>query len=302
MFPFLQDTGERATEVRNGALRAEASAQHPIALGVALSLCLPLSLALMLRVRDTTRRILFSGCALILVIGMVATISRTAFLALAVMLLVGLMTERRRLTRLWPLAIVLLIAAHTVLPGGLGRLYHAFFPKGGITAEQSVRAGGVGSGRLADLHPALKLVQSQRVLRHGRSAAAAARPRGAGRSTTDDATPPDPIIFDDQYLTSLVGHGVFGLGAVLWLVGAMVFRADPRLATRARLTAAAERLRGLGRGLRGGDADVRRVRVRAVLDLLLRDRGARPAPGADDRPRQEAPSRPRRLTPSRATS
>ena len=93
-------------------------------------------------------------------IGMVATISRTAFLALAVMLLVGLMTERRRLMRLWPLAIVLLIAAHTVLPGGMGRLYHSFFPKGGIAAEQSVRAGGVGSGRLADLHPALKLVQA----------------------------------------------------------------------------------------------------------------------------------------------
>ncbi len=40
---------------------------------------------------------------------------------------------------------------------------------------------------------------------------------------TVDATPPDPIIFDDQYLTSLVGHGVFGLGAVLWLVGVMTF-------------------------------------------------------------------------------
>ena len=38
VFPFLQDTGERATEVRSGALRAEASAQHPIALGVALAL------------------------------------------------------------------------------------------------------------------------------------------------------------------------------------------------------------------------------------------------------------------------
>ena len=75
--------------MRNGALRAEASAQHPIALGVALSLCLPLSLALMLRVRDTARRIFFGACALVLVIGMVATISRTAFLALAVMLLVG---------------------------------------------------------------------------------------------------------------------------------------------------------------------------------------------------------------------
>ena len=43
-------------------------------------------------------------------------------------------------------------------------------------------------------------------------------------ATTDNATPPDPIIFDDQYLTSLVGHGLFGLGVVFWLVGAIVFR------------------------------------------------------------------------------
>ena len=222
LFPFLQDTGERATEVRNGAFRAEASAQHPIALGVALSLCLPLSLALMLRVRDTARRVLFSGSALILVIGMVATISRTAFLALAVMLLVGLMTERRRLTRLWPLTIVLLIAAHTVLPGGLGRLYHAFFPKGGITAEQSGRAGGVGSGRLADLHPALKLVQAKVLFGTG-DPLPPPPDLAQNPAQTVDATPPDPIIFDDQYLTSLVGHGVLGLGAVLWLVGALVF-------------------------------------------------------------------------------
>ena len=88
VFPFLTDTGERDHQVRNGALRAEASAQHPIALGVALSLCLPLSLALIVRVRDTARRVFFTGWALVLVIGMVATISRTAFLGLAVMLLV----------------------------------------------------------------------------------------------------------------------------------------------------------------------------------------------------------------------
>jgi hypothetical protein len=232
VFPFLQDTGERATEVRNGALRAEASAQHPIALGVALSLCLPLSLALMLRVRDTGRRIFFTGCALVLVIGMVATISRTAFLALAVMLLVGLMTERRRLTRLWPLSIVLLIAAHTVLPGGLGRLYHAFFPKGGITAEQSVRAGGVGSGRLADISPALKLVQSHAFFGTGDPLPP---PPDLAQSPiqTVNSAPPDPIIFDDQYLTTLVGHGMFGLGAVLWLVSAMVFPLV-RAARRAR--------------------------------------------------------------------
>jgi O-antigen ligase len=223
LFPFLQDTGERATEVRNGQLRAEASAQHPIALGVALALCLPLSLALVVRARGTGRRILFGASALVLVIGMVATISRTAFLALAVMVLIGLIVERRRLLRLWPLAFVLLIAAHTVLPGGMGRLYHSFFPKGGITSEQSGRAGGVGSGRLADLDPAMKLVQAHPFF--GTGDPLPPPPDLAEQpAETADAAPPDPIIFDDQFLTSLVGHGVIGLGAVVWLFGGIVFR------------------------------------------------------------------------------
>jgi O-antigen ligase len=223
VLPFLQDTGARAAEVRSGQLRAEASSQHPIALGVALALTLPLSLALAMRVRDTVRRIVFGGSALLLVIGMVATISRTAFLALAVMVLIGLVVERRLLLRLWPLAIVLLIGAHTVLPGGMGRLYHSFFPKGGITSEQSVRAGGVGSGRLADLDPAFKLVQSHAFFGTGDPLPP---PPDLAENPIDtvDSTPPDPIIFDDQYLTSLVGHGVIGLAAVLWLVGAIVFR------------------------------------------------------------------------------
>jgi hypothetical protein len=223
LFPFLEDTGARAAEVRNGQLRAEASAQHPIALGVALALAVPLSLAMAIRVRDVLRRIIFGTCALLLVIGMVATISRTAFLAVAVMILVGLVVERRRLIRLWPLAIVLLIGAHTVLPGGMGRLYHSFFPKGGIASEQSVRAGGVGSGRLADLGPAFKLVQAHAFFGTG-DPLPPPPDLAANPITTVDSTPPDPIIFDDQYLTSLVGHGVIGLGAVLWIVGAIVFR------------------------------------------------------------------------------
>ncbi|HEY3612878.1 MAG TPA: hypothetical protein VGK92_04195, partial [Gaiellales bacterium] len=113
--------------------------------------------------------------------------------------------------------------AHTVLPGGMGRLYHSFFPKGGIASEQSVRAGGVGSGRLADLDPALKLVQANAFFGTG-DPLPPPPDLVVQAATTDDATPPDPIIFDDQYLTSLVGHGVIGLGAVLWLVGFITIR------------------------------------------------------------------------------
>jgi O-antigen ligase len=161
---------------------------------------------------------------MLLLIGMVSTIARTAFLAVVVMLLIGLMTERRRLAKLWPLAIVLLIASPVVLPGGLGHLYHAFFPKGGIAAEQAAgTSGGPGSSRLARLSPAMKLFQAHALF--GTGDPLPPPPNLAEQAAISaDATPPDPVIYDDQYLTSLVGHGVFGLGAVAWLVGAIVFR------------------------------------------------------------------------------
>ena len=84
-----------------------------------------------------------------------------------------------------------------------------------------MRAGGVGSGRLADISPALKLVQSHAFFGTGDPLPP---PPDLAQSPiqTVNSAPPDPIIFDDQYLTTLVGHGVFGLGAVLWLVSAMV--------------------------------------------------------------------------------
>ena len=278
VFPFLQDTGERATEVRNGALRAEASAQHPIALGVALSLCLPLSLALMLRVRETAAARPLRGCALIFVIGMVATISRTAFLALAVMLLVGLMTERRALTRLWPLTIVLLIAAHTCSRAASAASTTRSSPR--AASRPSSRCAPAASARPPGRHPARP--ETGAVPRFFGTGDRCRRRPTCGNPDDDDRRRPEPIIFDDQYLTSLVGHGVFGLGAVLWLVGAMRVPADPRLAPRARLAACSPPAR-LRRRLRRGDADLRRVRVRAVLALLLRDHGTRPAPGPDDR-------------------
>jgi O-antigen ligase len=108
-----------------------------------------------------------------------------------------------------------------VLPGGMGRLYHSFFPKGGIAAQESGRAGGVGSGRLADLSPALKMVQAQPLFGTG-DPLPAPPDLVQQAATTDDSTPAPSIIFDDQYLTSIVGHGLVGLAAVLWLVGALV--------------------------------------------------------------------------------
>ena len=223
VFPFL--TGHGRARHRGSQRRAARRGLRPApdrARRRALALPAPVARADGARARHGAARVLHGACALVLVIGMVATISRTAFLALAVMLLVGLMTERRRLTRLWPLTIVLLIAAHTVLPGGLGASTTRSSPRVASRPSSPVRAGGVGSGRLADIHPALKLVQSHAFF--GTGDPLPPPPDLAEKpAETVDAAPPDPIIFDDQYLTSLVGHGVFGLGAVLWLVGAMVF-------------------------------------------------------------------------------
>ena len=94
VFPFLQDTGERADRgAQRRAARRGLRAAPDRARRRARRSPAALARADACACKDMTRRIVFGACALLLVIGMVATISRTAFLALAVMLLVGLMTR-----------------------------------------------------------------------------------------------------------------------------------------------------------------------------------------------------------------
>ena len=90
---------------------------------------------------------------MLLLLGALATQSRTVVTMLIAMILVFAATRYRTVKRFWPAILPLLIVVHFALPGTIGALRSSFFPKGGLLAKESKNY--VGSGRLATLGPAL---------------------------------------------------------------------------------------------------------------------------------------------------
>jgi hypothetical protein len=227
--PLLHPTHAAAAgHVRSGQLRVVASAQHPIALGAALVLAVPLALWLAAHARTRLRALLGWAAAGLLLAGAVATVSRTVILMAVAMLAAGLVVRGREVARRWPLLLVLVLALHVAAPGSVTHLYRAFFPKQGLSTSLDARSGAVGSGRLADLGPAARSWQQAPFLGHGLGTGGDAGTVGA----IVDPNSGVPIVFDDQYLNSFVSIGALGLAAVVWFVwgagGALVRRGRRR--------------------------------------------------------------------------
>jgi O-antigen ligase len=113
----------------------------------------------------------------------------------------------REVRRLWPALLLTPVAIHFALPGTLGALKQTFLPAGGLVAEQHASANSSGSGRLADLGPALRRWSAQPVLG-----------QGYGTQVVNlDARGIDANIFDDQWLGMLLSTGLVGFCGWLWL-------------------------------------------------------------------------------------
>jgi len=200
------------TAVRGARLRVYASAQHPIALGAALVMLIPLSVY---RGRRTGSRLYWVATTLLL-LGALATVSRTAVVMLLVIAFVYLWLRPIETRRLWPLIVPLLIAVHFAIPGTLGSLKQAFLPKGGLIAQQTNQ--NIGSGRLATLGPAL----------HAEFAPHPLLGEGFGTRVTqpDEVVKvPNAPILDDQWLGTLLETGVIGTALLAWLILRFVRRA-----------------------------------------------------------------------------
>src|SRR5579862_1058481 len=149
--PFLHLDATQIPHLhRGGRLRVYASAQHPIALGAALARLAPFAVYL----AWYHRRLRWWAAAALLVVGSLATGSRTVALMFGVTVLTFIWLRPRQTRRLWPALIPALLLIHLAAPGALGTMRAAFFPQGGIIAQQS--KGAVGSGRLSTLGPALQ--------------------------------------------------------------------------------------------------------------------------------------------------
>lgn len=190
---------------RGGRLRAYGPAQSPIAFGALFAMLLPLSIYLVKR----TGRKLWALAGLLILMGALATVSRTAMIMLIVLIFPYWRFRSAEVKKLWPLLLPLLVLVHFALPGTLGSLKGAFMPKGGIIAEQSAGAGTYGSGRVADLGPGLH--EAKQHLIFG---------QGFGTRLTDrNEEKVNAPILDDQWLSTLLETGLFGIVAWLWLFG-----------------------------------------------------------------------------------
>jgi len=214
-FPGLVQVPREVVEERGGRLRVYGSAQHPIALGCALLMVLPLAIYLAGRATTLVRSRLWLVGAVVIAAGALATVSRTTVVMLVGMTLMAIWLRGRTITRFWPLLIVLPFGVHFVAPGALGGLYKSFFPKHGLVTDLTERAGQGGSGRFADVGPGLELWTQSPVVGHGLGSqtVAAADP---GEVSPGQAVP--ELIFDNQYLNTLVTLGVLGIVAALWMV------------------------------------------------------------------------------------
>jgi polysaccharide biosynthesis protein PslJ len=207
VLPPLDFQGD--TEIsRGGRLRVIGSAQHPIALGALFAMVVPI--AVYLNRSTGNRRWLLPAAVLLL--GLLATGSRTAVMMLVAIGLVFLWLKPRETRRLWPLAVPAVVVVHAVLPGAIGTFRLAFFPPGGLINEQTVLVPGgdpqLAGGRIRQLVPSLE--EASRTPLFG---------QGWGtRITGFDSVFRNAPILDNAWLGLLLELGLVGFSVWLWLL------------------------------------------------------------------------------------
>lgn len=182
--------------------RAYASAEHPIALGAALALALPLAIYM---IGTTQHKKRWGFAASLILLGLLGSVSRTPITMLLAIVVIYAVMRPRRVLKLSPLILPGLVFIHLALPTTLGTLKSSFFPSGGLIASQQTSKGSIGQGRLADIGPALKVIGRDPLF-------------GEGYATRKvDVHSSDPLaILDDQWLGIALGTGLLGLAA--WIL------------------------------------------------------------------------------------
>jgi hypothetical protein len=212
--------------IRGAGARALGTAQHPIALGAALVMLLPLSFYLAKRAATRSGKYVWIGSAGVLTLGALSTGSRTAAIMLLVVLGTIAWQRRDEMMRMLPLALVGLVLIQGAMPGTLASFKFILNPAFMIQ-EQSGSTGGSGQGRIADLGPSL----------HEWASGNPFVGQGFGtRMTSQDDASSGAQILDDQWLGTLLTIGAAGVYGLMWLL----VRAMRRLSKRARTVTGAD--------------------------------------------------------------
>lgn len=214
MLPLHRLSEEESTFVKAGTARAFGPAQHPIALAVFLVILIPLGVYLARRAdwprSPAARELFWIGATMLLLLGMLSAVSRTAFVSIAVMILATLLLRPAIGPRLLFYGVLAAVAALTVSARNVINMVSELVNPEALIESQLSSPGWTGSGRLADLGPSLELAASQPFFGSG-----------VGSRVTIGPTA-NAFILDNQYLTTLLESGavgVFGL-VVMMLVPA----------------------------------------------------------------------------------
>ena len=130
---------------------------------------------------------------------------------LVVVTIVLLATKPKAVTRLLPYAVPAVVVVHFIVPGAIGTLQGAFFPKGGIVAEQATLGEGenpeLAGGRIRLIKPSLAEWSRTPVVG-----------QGYGTRITGFREPRrNASILDNQWLATLLEVGIVGFVGWIWL-------------------------------------------------------------------------------------
>lgn len=195
---------------RGGRLRVYASAEHPIELSAVLVMLIPLAFYL---AKATSRRRWFLMAG-VLALGALATVSRTGVIMVVVAGLVLFRLRPADVKRFSPLLVPAICVLYFALPHTLGSFYSAFFPKGGLIADQSTSVNGNhagADGRLADIGPSLHEWAQKPLFGQGFGSRVVSRDDTATLGVTRSR------LLDDQWLSSLLEIGFVGICGLIWL-------------------------------------------------------------------------------------
>jgi polysaccharide biosynthesis protein PslJ len=196
--PILQPAGGEEmgwSDVRGG-LRVSGSAAHPIAFGTMLAMVLPLSLEFLLASMTRFERLKWGSLSLLITLAALLTVSRTAFLGIAGVLVALVVMHPKRRRMLLSLAVTGVVVLHLSFPGVIGNFVEFLTPSNVVKMETSTS-----ESRLAD-YPRVGAEVAKKPL-FG---------RGVGTFTAERF-----FYVDNQYLKYVAELGLFGLGAMLFL-------------------------------------------------------------------------------------
>jgi hypothetical protein len=205
LLPFLIYEPPSGSLIRGGDLRVLGPAEHPIALGAMLVMIVPVSVYL---ARTRGRRWFIAS--VLLLVGALATGSRTALTMILAEFILFLIVKPRETKRLFPLFIPAIVVIHVLAPGAIGTFRAALFPKGGLIAEQTQLATNANAqlagGRIRQISP-MVTEASHHFFGEGLGT----------RITGFDSPERNAPILDNQWLNNLLDVGFIGFALWIWL-------------------------------------------------------------------------------------